>query len=74
MAFFRAKKRKRLTMAETREREFKKHQLMSPCSCKRKWIEERQKDINQQFWGLDYWQRRIWIKSKVRFESTKRPR
>ena len=63
---------------EEREREFKKHQLLSPCSCKRKCIEniceERRKDINQQFWELDYGQRWMWIKSKERVESTKRPR
>jgi len=73
---FRAKKQKRLNLAEKREREFKKHQLLSPCSCKRKCresiCEERRKDINQQFWELDYGQRRMWIKSQVQVESTKR--
>ena len=60
---------KRLTLAERTEREFKKHQLLSPYSCKRECIEnicdERRKDINQQIWEQDYGQRRMWIKSKV---------
>lgn len=73
-----AKKRKRLSVVERKERDISNHKLLPPCLCKRKCIEniceERRKDINNQFWKLDYNKRRMWIKNNVKLIPTKRPR